>query len=100
MHTAVFIQAQRALAVGLVAEVVPDDQLEAAAQPWVDDLLNASPMGLRMTKEGLNMAIDSPSLEHAMAIENRQQLLVGRSEDFREAVAARAERRTPKWKGK
>jgi enoyl-CoA hydratase/carnithine racemase len=100
MLTGRFIDARRALAVGLVSEVVPDDQLEAAAQSYIDDMLATTPMGLLLTKEGLNMAIDSPSLEHAMAIENRQQLLVGRSEDFREAVSARAEKRTPQWKGK
>jgi len=83
-----------------VSEVVPEDQLEAAAQSFIDDMLATTPMGLLLTKEGLNMAIDLPSPEHAMAIENRQQLLVGRGEDFREAVKARAEKRTPQWKGK
>jgi hypothetical protein len=65
---------------GLVAEVVPDDQLEAAAQPWVDDLLNASPMGLRMTKEGLSHGDRrAGSLEAAMAIENRNQLMTAKA---------------------
>lgn len=100
MLTGRFIEAQRALAAGLVSEVVPDAELEMCAQGYVDDMLAATPMGLLLTKDGLNMAIDSPSLEHAMAIENRQQLLVGRSEDFREAVRARAEGRKPVWKGK
>ena len=63
MLTGRFIHAPRALATGLVSEVVPDDQLEAVGQTYVDDLLAASPMGLRMTKEGLNLAIDAPSLE-------------------------------------
>lgn len=100
MLTGRFIDARRALAVGLVSEVVPDDRLDAAAQGYVDDMLATTPMGLLLTKEGLNMAIDSPSLEHAMAIENRQQLLVGRTEDFREAVKARSDGRKPEWKGK
>lgn len=98
MLTGRFIDAQRALATGLVSQVVPDDELEQAAQGFVDDMLAATPMGLLLTKDGLNMAIDAPSLEHAMAIENRQQLLVGRSDDFREAVRARQEGRAPRWK--
>ena len=42
----------------LVSEVVGDDQLDAAAQSYLDDMLAASPVGLRMSKEGLNMAVD------------------------------------------
>jgi enoyl-CoA hydratase/carnithine racemase len=82
MLTGRFIEAQRALATGLVSAVVPDDQLEAAAAEYVDDMLATSPMGLRMTKEGLNLSIDAPSLEAAMAIENRNQLMCSSSPEF------------------
>lgn len=97
MLTGRFIQAPRALAVGLVAEVVPDDQLEAAARPWIEDLLHASPMGLRMTKEGLAMAIDAASLEAAMAIENRNQLMTSKSGNFAEGMRAFMEKRRPNY---
>jgi enoyl-CoA hydratase/carnithine racemase len=63
MLTGRFILAPRALATGLVSEVVPDDRLAEAAQSYVDDMLYASPMGLRLTKDGLNHAIDATSLE-------------------------------------
>lgn len=95
MLTGRFIHAARAHAVGLVAEVVPDDRLEAAAAPWIDDLLAATPLGLRMTKEGLNLAIDAPGLEAAMAIENRNQLMAAASPDFREGTSAVLEKRKP-----
>jgi enoyl-CoA hydratase/carnithine racemase len=98
MLTGRFIDAPRALATGMVSEVVPDDQLEAAAQPYVDDLLAASPMGLRMTKEGLNLAIDAPSLEAAMAIENRNQLMAAASPNFTEGMNAFIEKRRPQYK--
>jgi enoyl-CoA hydratase/carnithine racemase len=97
MLTGRFIHAPRALAVGLVAEVVPDDRLEAAARPWVDDLLHASPMGLRMTKEGLAMAIDAASLESAMAIENRNQIMTSNSGNFAEGMRAFIEKRAPNY---
>lgn len=95
MLTGRFIHAPRALATGLVSEVVPDDRLEAAAQPYVDEMLRASPMGLRMTKEGLNMSVDASSLESAMAIENRNQVLTSRSPNFKEGMQAFLEKREP-----
>ena len=97
MLTGRFIDARRALATGLVSEVVADDQLEAAAQSYVDDMLLASPMGLRMTKEGLNMAVDAASLEAAMAIENRNQVMTGASPNFAEGMRAFLEKRRPDY---
>jgi enoyl-CoA hydratase/carnithine racemase len=95
MLTGRFINAQRALATGLVSEVVADDQLESAAQPYIEEMLMTSPMGLRLTKEGLNLAVDAPSLEAAMAIENRNQMLCARTEDFAEGLRAFIEKRSP-----
>lgn len=97
MLTGRFIHAPRALATGLVSEVVPDDQLESVGERYVEDLLAASPMGLRMTKEGLNLAIDAPSLEAAMAIENRNQLMTSASPNFREGMQAFLEKRRPNY---
>lgn len=97
MLTGRFIDATRALATGLVSEVVPDEELESAAQSYVDDMLAASPMGLRMTKEGLNMAVDAASLEAAMAIENRNQLMTAASPNFAEGMSAFLEKRKPDY---
>jgi enoyl-CoA hydratase/carnithine racemase len=55
-------------------------------------------MGLRLTKEGLNLATDAPSLEAAMAIENRNQVLCARSEDFAEGLRAFIEKRKPVYR--
>ena len=99
MLTGRFIHADRCLATGLVSEVVPDDQLEAAAASYVDEMLTTSPMGLRLTKEGLNMAIDAAGLEAAMAIENRNQLMCSRTNDAREGMRAFLEKRAPEYTG-
>jgi enoyl-CoA hydratase/carnithine racemase len=60
-------------------------------------MLAASPMGLRMTKEGLNMAVDAASLEAAMAIENRNQLMTSASPNFAEGLRAFLEKRAPDY---
>ncbi len=97
MLTGRFIHAERALATGLVSEVVPDEKLADAAAPYLDEMLHASPMGLRLTKEGLNLGIDAGSLEAAMAVENRNQLLCARHPDAREGMRAFLEKRKPRY---
>ncbi len=99
MLTGRFIEAERALSTGLVSEVVPDDQLVAAAKPYLDEMLTTSPMGLRMTKEGLTMAVDGTSLEAAMAIENRNQIMCARTQDAKEGMRAFIEKRAPVYSG-
>lgn len=98
MMTGRFVNAERALAVGLINQVVADEELTEAAQVYVDEMMATSPMGLRMTKEGLNMAIDAGSLEAAMAIENRNQLMCSASADFKEGLMAFIEKRKPIYK--
>ena len=98
MMTGRFVNAERALAVGLVNQVVADEALDEAAQVFVDEMMATSPMGLRMTKEGLNMAIDAGSLEAAMAIENRNQVMCSSSADFKEGLQAFIEKRTPVYR--
>ena len=55
-------------------------------------------MGLRMTKEAINAEIDAPSLEAALAIEDRQQVILIDTEDHREAVKAFREKRAPAYR--
>ena len=100
MLTGRFINAERALSTNLVSEVVPDQDLEKTAKTYIDEMLATSPMGLRLTKEGLNMAIDAAGLEAAMALENRNQLMCSKTEDAKEGIAAYVDRRTPRFEGK
>jgi enoyl-CoA hydratase/carnithine racemase len=95
MMTGRFIFADRALSTGLVSQVVEDEKLVEAAQPYIDEMLRTTPLGLRLTKEGLNANIDAQSLEAAMALEDRQQALTALTEDCREAQKAFLAKRDP-----
>lgn len=97
MMTGRMIGAERALKVGLVSEVVAPSALEGAARAMAEDMLNASPLGLRLTKEGLSLAIDAPSLEAAAALEDRGQILCASAGFFDEGIAAFMEKRPPKY---
>lgn len=92
-----FIAAERALRVGLVSEVVEDSELEAAAAPYIEEMLTTSPLGLRLTKECMNMSVDAPSIESAIAMEDRNQILAAQSGDFREGIAAFLQKRRPDY---
>src|ERR1700748_3340323 len=96
MLTGRFINAERALRVGLVSEVVPDAELEAAAAPYVEEMITTSPLGLRLTKECLNMSVDAPGLEAAINMEDRNQILCSQTTDVREGMTAFLERSKPK----
>jgi enoyl-CoA hydratase/carnithine racemase len=94
-----FIAAERALRVGLVSEVVADAQLETAVQPYLEEMLTTSPLGLRLTKECYRMNVDAPSLEAAVAMEDRNQILCVVGPEIKEGIAAFRERRRPDYSG-
>lgn len=95
MLTGRFIHAERAVALGLVSQVVGADVLEGEGQALVAEMMLTTPLGLRLTKECLNHAIDAQGLEAAIAMEDRNQILCSQSDDFREGIAAFLEKRPP-----
>ena len=90
-----FIDAARAERLGLVSSVVPEDELVAAARGMANEILANSPIGVRLTKDCLNMSIDAPSLDSVEAMEDRQQILISQTQDLREGVCAFLEKRAP-----
>ena len=95
MLTGRFIDAERAYQLGLVSRVVAPEAIQAEAQGFVADMLHATPLGLRLTKEALNHAVDAQGLEAAIAMEDRNQILCSLDGDFAEGVRAFLEKRPP-----
>jgi len=93
-----FLDAERALKVGLVSQVVAQDELANAGRAMAQEILANSPVGVRLTKECLNMSIDAGSLESVVAMEDRQQILVAQTGDMREGVGAFLEKRKPEYR--
>ena len=75
--------------------MIEREQMEAEARGFVDDMLHATPLGLRLTKEALNHAIDAQGLEATIAMEDRNQILASSDGDFQEGVQAFLEKRKP-----
>ena len=95
LYTGRDFSAEEAERVGYVSRVVPAGDVFDSAMEYARIMLSKSPFGLRMTKEILNQSMDSPSLESSLYLENRSQTLASLTGDFRVAMEAFKEKRTP-----
>lgn len=95
MYTGRPMDAAEAERCGYVSRVVPDGQALPAALEIARVLLTKGPFGLRMTKEILNHALEAPSLEAQLYMENRTQSLAVTGGDFQIAIDAFREGRPP-----
>lgn len=93
-----FLGAERAHGLGLLSEIVSPDALLDTGLSLAEDMLAIAPMGLRMTKDVLNINIDANGLEAAMALEDRQQVMLSMTEDHPEAIHAFLEKRAPQFR--
>jgi 2-oxoglutaroyl-CoA hydrolase len=93
------ISAEEALALGLVTEVVPADELNAAVARLIEELARLSPLALAMAKRVLNHAYSGP-LPLGLELEGLAYGLLQQSHDFREGVEAFGEKRKPEFRGK
>lgn len=93
MLTGRFVDADEALAMGLVTTVA--DDVLAAAFEQADLILANSPFGVQMTKEVMWSQLEIGSLQAGIDLENRTQLLASTTEDLAEAMQAFVEKRPP-----
>jgi 2-(1,2-epoxy-1,2-dihydrophenyl)acetyl-CoA isomerase len=91
--------AAEAQELGLVAAVVPDDQLAGATRALAHRLAAGPTRGIGLTKRLLNASEDA-SLAEALAAEAALQELAGRTDDHAEGVAAFGEKRDPEFTGR
>lgn len=88
-------EAERA---GLVSRVVPDAALLDTTLALAEDMCGYSPHGISMTKQVLWSNLEAGSLTSAIDLENRNQLLVRlTTKNLEEAIAARREKRKPRY---
>jgi enoyl-CoA hydratase len=93
------VDAVQAKEMGLITRIMePPELLDAArgiAREWIT---RSSPLGLRLSKEVLNETVAGISLEGALKLENRTQILASATADADEATLAWLERRDPVWR--
>ena len=93
------IDAEEALAIGLVTQVVAPAEIDSAVTSLVDELRALSPLALALAKRVLNHAYDGP-LGLGLEVEGLAYGLLRSTDDFREGVAAFGEKRPPKFQGR
>jgi enoyl-CoA hydratase len=91
------IDSEEALRIGLVVELVPDDQLEARSLYFAELVIANSPFGVAMTKEVMWSSLETSALLTALATEVRTQALCACTEDHWEAAEAFVGKRAPRW---
>ncbi len=93
------VGADEALALGLVTEVVPAEELGAAVGRLLDELAELPPLALAVAKRVLNTAYDAP-LHVGLEVEGLAYGMLRSTRDFREGVEAFGEKRKPKFEGR
>ncbi|MFX1235160.1 MAG: enoyl-CoA hydratase/isomerase family protein [Promethearchaeota archaeon] len=97
LYTGRSIGGAEAEKIGLVLKSVENSDLMPTALAIAEEMLKKSPLGLRMTKQAINLSMDSPSLENILQLENSSIVLAFSSKDINEASSAFFEKRNPKY---
>jgi 2-(1,2-epoxy-1,2-dihydrophenyl)acetyl-CoA isomerase len=93
------VDAEEALRLGLVGEVVPDEELAARARQVAAKLAAGPTVAYAKIKDVLTSAAES-TLEEALSAEDAAQTSLGATADHGEAVEAFVTKRKPQFQGK
>jgi len=97
--TSPILMADEALALGLVTRVVPDAELEAAAQELAMSLAQGPSIALGYIKQNINTA-ERSTIEAVLDTEAMNHVRCTQTEDHREAAKAFVEKRKPAFRGR
>lgn len=92
------LNAQQALAFGLVSQVVADDRVVEAAMALAARIARMAPMAARQIKDAVRFGQDVP-LPTALALERNANYVLFASDDRREGMRAFIEKREPQFRG-
>jgi enoyl-CoA hydratase/carnithine racemase len=99
MMTGRRVDAAEAERIGFVTRVVPVDELDDAVDDLAANLASKSPLIMRWGRESFYRVLDMDP-DDALAYLQAMLTITSASEDTAEGVAAFAEKREPKWKGR
>ncbi|MBT5195256.1 MAG: enoyl-CoA hydratase [Rhodospirillaceae bacterium] len=97
-YTADKVEAQEALALGIVNRVVADDQLEAETMALAEKMANGPRVALAYMKRNMNAA-ETGTLRDCLDLEAWHHTRTGMTDDHKEAAQAFVDKRVPVFKG-
>jgi enoyl-CoA hydratase len=96
--TGEIIDAEEALAIGLVSQMVPPPDLMATAEALAQNIAGKAPIALRFIKEAVHKGLDL-TLEQGLRLEADLYFLLHTTADRTEGIRAFLEKRQPRFKG-
>lgn len=99
MYTGRRVKGEEAVEMGLADRIVPLDQLRSSAMELAEDIAISSPLGVVETRATLRAGLADRvriATDHELKVQNELR----QTEDFKEGVAATAERRPPNFHGR
>lgn len=97
--TADIYSAEAALAIGLVDEVAPEDELDGAVERLARKLAGWSPVAVGLGLRGAAIVRDMP-VDKALEALNGLRQVLQQTEDLHEGTTAFFEKRSPRWRGR
>ena len=97
--TAQKLNAQDALKLGLIHQIVSSDHLMSAVLEYLSGIELTSPLGLAGLKKSMNSGIDLP-YDEAVRVDQAIRRPLETTEDYQEGILAHFEKRRPIFKGK
>jgi len=98
MLTGRVFDSAEAYRIGLLVDVVDDDQLLDVAFAKAEEIMRNTPFGIALTKEAMWSALEIPGMQAAIDLENRQQIMASHTDDARESMRAFLEKRDPVYR--
>jgi enoyl-CoA hydratase/carnithine racemase len=99
MYTAADVRGEEALRIGLADRLVAADELRGAALAFAGEIATSAPLALLAIRETMRGDL-AGRVQVATAREHGEQQRLRETDDFREGVAAVAERRPPNFTGR
>ena len=93
------VSAKTAVEWGLITKAVESDELETEVQQIADKLASMPTKGFGLYKRAVNRSFDN-TLEQQLDLEADLQSKAGKTDDYKEGVAAFLKKRRPEYKGR